>query len=738
MKTLSVVFFLAVACFWNYSIAQITVQNTLSPSDLVQTVLLGNGVTASNITYNGSAVNAQSVKGNVTFFNAASTTFPLASGVLLTTGNGVGAVGPNNSGSFTNNSPATPNVSSDPDLNAIANGSVTNGVVLEFDFIPTGDTISFRYIFGSDEYPEFSPSSYNDAFGFFLSGPNPLGGNYTSTNLALIPSTSTPVTINNVGPSSNTTYYVNNLAGAAYGTAIQYDGTTTILTSIAHVICGQTYHIKLAISNVGDQAYDSGVFLEAESFSSPGVAVAVATVTGDTTVIENCTDAQFIFSRPINEVGDTLIINYTIGGTATQGTDYNNLPNPITFLPGQDSVVITLTPFADGLSEGPESVIITVQLITECGDTIESVGVLYIIEGPTLPFNAPNRNYMCFTDSAMVTATASGGFPPYNYVWQNQTQTNDTIYVPITQNGTTSYVVTATDACGNTGTDTVNVIMNQTLVIDTMMTFLASACTPDGAVSGAGAGITGVPVYHWEGPNTGGPSQINATVMQNLSPGWYVFSITDDVCKVVDSVFLGNEPAPMAQINPSATTGCDPFTVTLGNGSQNATSYEWDFGNGNTANVSSLSDQTQTYSSNSVVRLIAIDGPCRDTATVSITVNKCGCTDASAVNYDPNAVVDNGSCVFPQPTAIIPNIFTPNNDGENDVFQLTVTNAVEVTIRINNRWGNLIYEATGSNPFWDGKIKGALADDGVYFLQYTVKGLKDFEITGQGFFQLIR
>ena len=145
--------------------AQITVTNTQTPNSLVQNVLLGFGVTASNITVNGSPVNAGNVQGNIAYFSAAGTTFPIPSGVLLTTGNAAAAVGPNTSGSFTNNNPATPNVSSDPHLNAIANSGVTNGTVLEFDFIPAGDTISFNYVFGSDEYPEFSPSSFNDAFG---------------------------------------------------------------------------------------------------------------------------------------------------------------------------------------------------------------------------------------------------------------------------------------------------------------------------------------------------------------------------------------------------------------------------------------------------------------------------------------------------------------------------------------------------------------------------------------------
>jgi gliding motility-associated-like protein len=86
----------------------------------------------------------------------------------------------------------------------------------------------------------------------------------------------------------------------------------------------------------------------------------------------------------------------------------------------------------------------------------------------------------------------------------------------------------------------------------------------------------------------------------------------------------------------------------------------------------------------------------------------------------------------------VPNIFTPNGDLNNDVFRLTTTNATDIIIRINNRWGNTVYEGSGLDPFWDGKINGTIANEGVYFLQYTVKGLQGKEITGQGFIHLAK
>ncbi len=731
---------MALGCFVFQGFSQISVTNTQAPNNLVQNVLMGNGVVASNITYNGSAVNAQTIQGNVTYFDATGTLFPIATGVLLTTGNGVAAIGPNSSGSFTNNSPATPNVSADADLNAIANGSVTNGAILEFDFVPSGDTVSFRYVFGSDEYPEFSPSSFNDAFGFFLSGPG-ISGPYTNgaVNIALIPGTSTPVTINNVGDANNTQYYVDNLNGAAYGPAIQYDGTTVVFTAVSQVQCGQTYHIKLAISNVGDQSYDSGVFLEADSFSSEAVDISVATVSGDTTVIEGCTNATFYFTRPVTQANDSLIVSYGISGDATMGVDYNNLPNPVIFEPGVDTIIITLNPTQDGITEVPEFVTLTATTITECGDTIVTTGTLWIVDGPTLNITESDVNIYCPNDSVPVTATASGGFGPYTVTWPYNNHTGTSNYLPAMTNGTYNYVVNAIDACGNTGTDTVTIVLNQTLAVDTMNATMASSCQNNGVVWGLATGLTGQPQYHWEGPGQGGPNQIDASVLQNLPPGWYYFTVTDNVCSVYDSIYVDQEPPPVADFNTNVFSGCSPLSVLITNTSQNANMYSWDFGNGNTLNTSDLSTPiNQVYTNDGVIRLIASKGPCADTMWVSIDTDICGCMDPEAINYNPAANVDDGSCIFPTPEVEVPNVFSPNGDGVNDLFQLTTKYATNIKITIVDRWGLPMVEVEGVNPTWDGKVDGLEAVEGVYFYQYEITGMAGAHLEGHGFVQLFR
>ena len=397
----------------------VVVSNAQTPTQLINNVLLGMGVTASNITINGSPLNANNAQGNVVSFTNTNPAFPISSGLLLTTGNAIAAQGPNNSTNLSNNLPATASVASDPHLNILAAGTVTNGVVLEFDFIPTGDTLNFRYIFGSEEYPEFSPSTFNDAFGLFLwgpgiTGPYALAGYANGANIATIPG-GIPVTINNVGDASNTQYYVFNDNGSTYGNAIQYDGTTVLLTAAASVQCNQTYHIKLAISNVSDQAYDSGVFLEANSFSSNVVDVAVATVSGDTTIIEGCNFADIVFTRPEGNMLDTLSIIYTIGGTATEGVDYANLMDTIIFLPGVDTVILNLTPIQDNIIEGYESVIISVNIINPCGDTIVSSGTIYVWDGPIID-SLWSTNANCLpTGSVHVDIVAPS--VPATYLW---------------------------------------------------------------------------------------------------------------------------------------------------------------------------------------------------------------------------------------------------------------------------------------------------------------------------------
>lgn len=729
---------------------QINPNGPITPQQAVQDILIGAGIQAFNVTFNGSAVNAQASTNSVVQFGAGATAFPLASGVLMQT-------------------QGAPSVNNDPDLMSLAGQNVTNGVVLEFDFIPTGTTLSFNYLFASSEYTSYTCSNFNDVFGFLISGPGIAGGQgFTNDaiNVATVPgSVDIPVAINTVNSGSagfnspdncaaadpnwqsNSVYFTlayNPIFTSTNGVA-NFNGATIVLTANSNLQCDEVYHIKLAIANAVDQVLDSGVFLEANSFSSEAVEVSVATVSGDTSVYEGCSSANLMFIRPQTQLAGTLTIDYTITGTATEGTDFNTLPNPVTFLPGEDTIVLTINPTADGISDNFEYVTITATTISECGDTIISSGTLYILDSIPINITESNPTVQCVNDSVMVTASATGLFPPYTIAWEGG-QTGGTAYFPTiqgTMQGTVDYLVTATNSCGYSATDTVTITLNQTLAVDTLMSWPAD-CNPIGAVSAVISGQTGVPLHNWSGPGPNNPNFINASVWENLSSGWYYYTVTDNVCTASDSVFVDIIEPPVAQFQVNPNDGCTPLTVLITNSSENASQFDWDFGNGNTASVGNMDAQTQVYTSAGTIRLIASQGNCRDTAYASVTISVCGCMDPLAVNYNPLANYDDGSCLYPAPTVYVPNVFTPNNDNANDLFFLTTTNATRIELTILNRWGNVVYEGSGANPAWNGKAQnGSEAGDGVYFVKYRVEGLPDTTgelqfLEGHGFVHLVR
>ena len=230
--------------------------------DLVRNIFLNSGVQVSNVKYNGSMDTIFCNSIGIFETGTTPTNLGIESGIIIATGKVNVAAGQNNN----NGGSITPNCefNNDPSLSSIATGEIHHGAVLEFDFVPYDSVIKFNYVFGSEEYPEYVGSPFNDVFGFFVTGPNPAGGDYGGQNVAIIPNTNEVVSINNVNQNHNSEYYVNNEGG----TTIQFDGFTTVLEARFDVVPMQTYHLKMAICDVGDGSRDSGVFLESNSLST--------------------------------------------------------------------------------------------------------------------------------------------------------------------------------------------------------------------------------------------------------------------------------------------------------------------------------------------------------------------------------------------------------------------------------------------------------------------------------------
>ncbi|HRK26785.1 MAG TPA: choice-of-anchor L domain-containing protein [Chitinophagales bacterium] len=262
--------------------AQLFVDGSYSPDVMVNDFFNTTCVTVSNVTW-------QADSAQVGFFEGATTNLGLNAGILLTSGTIQNTVGPNN------NTGASVAVGSagDTDLTTILGGSpyfTYDACVLEFDLVADEDMLIFEYVFGSEEYLEFVGSTFNDVFAFFVSGP----GYDTTTNIALIPGTTTPVAINNVNDAINPDFYMDNPTDSP---DLQYDGFTTPLTATMNVIPGETYHVKIAVADAGDQILDSGVFLSVESLCggdlSPTAGFKVPNDLSGTTTVPFTNDSKY-------------------------------------------------------------------------------------------------------------------------------------------------------------------------------------------------------------------------------------------------------------------------------------------------------------------------------------------------------------------------------------------------------------------------------------------------------------
>lgn len=254
--------------------AQLFTTPLTTPEEAIEDFLLGSGVLIENVVFSGSMIQISSFQGGTAQLGMESGLMMATSAALIpidvldvTWGAGI---------------------SGDPDLLTLANmvpglidigfivSSVNDVASLEFDFIPYGENISFRYVFGSEEYITWVNTPFNDVFGFFISGPGiegpfsaPAGFGGGSMNIAVVPESEPglPITVSSVNHILNTQYYIDNHGNGQAGDPI--NGQTTVFTAEALGLqIGETYHIRLAIADGSDTALASAIFLEAGSFTS--------------------------------------------------------------------------------------------------------------------------------------------------------------------------------------------------------------------------------------------------------------------------------------------------------------------------------------------------------------------------------------------------------------------------------------------------------------------------------------
>jgi gliding motility-associated-like protein len=386
-------------------IAQITIDNTTySTTQLVDGVLVptGSGTVISNVTYQGVYNNGGDYQvGHFSTVGTTQTELGFTEGVVLTTGHtsdipltlgtNPGSVGQMSTGYFSS-VPGEIRQSQDYilDLDILAGPeNYFNASILEFDFIPSQSFVEFRYVFGSEEYSDdggfinYQCTAYNDKFGFLISGPGISGGQgYTNDaeNIAILANGS-EVGINSVndgtvgssatpnGPtycSSENPGWVQNVSTAEYGGTIdgtELNGNTIALTATKTGLTpGQTYHMKLAIMDVNDGAYDAVVYLEAGSFTTEAPTCGITDITAG---------AQTACDPLTNEYTQEVTVTYA-NPPATGTLDVNGQ----SFAIGTSPQTVTLT----GLTADGNAVDVTAVFSDDAGCSF-TVNSLFIAAG---------------------------------------------------------------------------------------------------------------------------------------------------------------------------------------------------------------------------------------------------------------------------------------------------------------------------------------------------------------------
>lgn len=751
------------------SFGQLVTSTAQSPASLVQNVLLGSGVTVSNITFSGQPI-------AIGYFDGSNTNIGLDEGVILTTGTVL------NQGT---NGPHGPNTVQDggfdaggagyPLLSNLIGGTTTNdAAVLEFDFVPYSNSVAFNYVFGSEEYEEYVGSQFNDVFAFYIIGP----GYPTPTNIALLPNNQ-PVAINNVHDpvtnqfgtfgAANAQFYVDN----ANGSTIQYDGFTNVLTAEADVQCGQQYHLIICIADAFDGIYDSGIFLEANSLSSDTPILASYTLSQElfsapNVMGEGCVSATVTLERDPNQAAGSLTVPVNLSGTATQGVDYSSVPTSVTFNPGQTSISFTIDAFADGLVEGQETIIFEFPIVDPCGNTNPIFLELAINDIEPVSVEIIGNPMECPGDDVILTAVPSGGAAPYTYDWNTSEVTPSITVSPST---TTTYSVTIEDAClGDQATATFEVVvpvlppleLNESADITEICPYIPA--TLQSNASGGSGNYT----YVWSTPSN---SNIGTGANLDVIPSTtttYTVTVTDncgnttsaDIVYTITSPPLVLDISPGVEICPNDSTYIEVFPT----GGYGQYFYLWPHSGETTKGVwvnpsettryqVIVSDECQTFTVDTATTVTVVAPIADFTTTSTVFFNNLPITfenqSQNATSYiwdfgngsgdtfphpsttypDPGMyyitliAIDDKGCTdtITKPINIeeewyvyIPNTFTPDGDRFNNDWSVSTVGVRSLEVNLFNRWGEIIFTSNDLKFSWDGTYLGLYVPDGTY------------------------
>ena len=350
-----------------------------------------------------------------------------------------------------------------------------------------------------------------------------------------------------------------------------------------------------------------------------------------------------------------------------------------------------------------------VTVTDECGSqsVYDSIEVVVPINSPLLLEVSNDTSVICPNSPVDLFSSISGGAGGYSYSWSNGSSQQD---ISIQTMETNQYDLTVTDMCGAMVSNSVLVTVVLP-VISTQPYGATLICPGDSAEIGVVVSNgTGVYNYNWNTSETN--SQI--TVTPATSTIYYV-SITDSCAahyEVVENVMV-NVDRPIAEFTLGANNIVVKKPINFINQSEGATSYYWEFDNGEFS--TGVSPTTTYYNDGAVTVMLVAE-------------NQAGCLDTVYHTY----------YVQPEMVFFVPNAFTPDGDGKNDYFAGDGVGVKEYEMRIFNRWGEIIYHSESKRDTWDGRVGGIMSPNGVYVWKILLIGFDGTEYKKTGHVSLIR
>jgi gliding motility-associated-like protein len=322
----------------------------------------------------------------------------------------------------------------------------------------------------------------------------------------------------------------------------------------------------------------------------------------------------------------------------------------------------------------------TATVTNGCGTGTASFNV---INGPAPSLSiVPSAPSFCNGQSATLTVTGSSG----TYSWSNGSSG-----AVITTSTAGVYTVAVTNSCG-TGTNTFNVIFQA--VPSVSLTTSANTICPGGSATLTANGVNGGNTYSWSSSPTN-----TGNVEMATAAGTYIVTYSN-ACGSATAAVSVSQSTLLPDFTFSPNGGTAPVTISFSNTSVNNAMNNWSFGNGSSSqNVSDNSSYT-VPGIYSVTLVIANSDGCQASVTKTLEVN--------------------------DQQFLIPDAFTPNGDGKNDLFEIKgIERYPNNELQVFNRWGNLVYSMKSYNNSWDGtpnakSMGSGKLPAGTYFYIFTL------------------